>query len=280
MRISLYQLPKYAIFFKSKIKLFAYYTIEVNMREIALATKARNREIIDFLHANIQAKIDFCKTIITRYNDNNFSYLLFACEEKFIEPCEAILREVIVDYIESIYKLNYLKHKINNPLSNSLAFNAYIKVLALFDKSTDETALNKILIFNQSFFVDSFLEFRLNPLKKHWNNLAELSSDNLMMFNSSTFIDIIRFLINTMDNLVYKIKVICDSEHFSIYIMKNKNEKIQKIAECKNSTELITNVLNSCPNYIDIYINDNNNYEAVSFLSNVFANRLKIFMKN
>lgn len=280
MRISLYQLPKYAIFFKSKIKVFAYYTIEVNMREIALATKARNREIIDFLHANIQAKIDFCKTIITRYNDNNFSYLLFACEEKFIEPCEAILREVIVDYIESIYKLNYLKHKIKNPLSNSLAFNAYIKVLALFDKSTDETALNKILIFNQSFFVDSFLEFRLNPLKKHWNNLAELSSDNLMMFNSSTFIDIIRFLINTMDNLVYKIKVICDSEHFSIYIMKNKNEKIQKIAECKNSTELITNVLNSCPNYIDIYINDNNNYEAVSFLSNVFANRLKIFMKN
>lgn len=250
------------------------------MREIALATKARNREIIDFLHANIQAKIDFCKTIITRYNDNNFSYLLFACEEKFIEPCEAILREVIVDYIESIYKLNYLKHKIKNPLSNSLAFNAYIKVLALFDKSTDETALNKILIFNQSFFVDSFLEFRLNPLKKHWKNLAELSSDNLMMFNSSTFIDIIRFLINTMDNLVYKIKVICDSEHFSIYIMKNKNEKIQKIAECKNSTELITNVLNSCPNYIDIYINDNNNYEAVSFLSNVFANRLKIFMKN
>ena len=250
------------------------------MREIAIAAKARNREIIDFLHANIQAKIDFCKTIITRYNDNNFSYLLFACEEKFIEPCEAILREVIVDYIESIYKLNYLKHKIKNPLSNSLAFNAYIKVLALFDKSTDETALNKILIFNQSFFVDSFLEFRLNPLKKHWNNLAELSSDNLMMFNSSTFIDIIRFLINTMDNLVYKIKVICDSEHFSIYIMKNKNEKIQKIAECKNSTELITNVLNSCPNYIDIYINDNNNYEAVSFLSNVFTNRLKIFMKN
>lgn len=250
------------------------------MRELALATKVSNKEIIDFLYANIQSKIDFCKTIITRYNDNNFSYLLFACEEKFVEPCEMILREVIIDYIESVYKLNYLKQKIKNPLSNSLAFNAYIKVLALFDKSTDESALGKILIFNQTFFVDSFLEFRLNPLKKHWNNLAELSSDNLTMFNSATFIDIIRFLINTMDNLVYKVKVICDGEHFSIYNMKNKNEKIKKIAECKNSTELITNVLNSCPSYIDIYINGNNSYEAVSFLSNVFTNRLKIFMKN
>ena len=273
------QLPKYAIFFKSKIKVFAYYTLEVFMRELALATKVSNKEIIDFLYANIQSKIDFCKTIITRYNDNNFSYLLFACEEKFVEPCEMILREVIIDYIESVYKLNYLKQKIKNPLSNSLAFNAYIKVLALFDKSTDESALGKILIFNQTFFVDSFLEFRLNPLKKHWNNLAELSSDNLTMFNSA-FIDIIRFLINTMDNLVYKVKVICDGEHFSIYNMKNKNEKIKKIAECKNSTELITNVLNSCPSYIDIYINGNNSYEAVSFLSNVFTNRLKIFMKN
>ncbi len=274
------QLPKYAIFFKSKIKVFAYYTLEVFMRELALATKVSNKEIIDFLYANIQSKIDFCKTIITRYNDNNFSYLLFACEEKFVEPCEMILREVIIDYIESVYKLNYLKQKIKNPLSNSLAFNAYIKVLALFDKSTDESALGKILIFNQTFFVDSFLEFRLNPLKKHWNNLAELSSDNLTMFNSATFIDIIRFLINTMDNLVYKVKVICDGEHFSIYNMKNKNEKIKKIAECKNSTELITNVLNSCPSYIDIYINGDNSYEAVSFLSNVFTNRLKIFMKN
>lgn len=274
------QLPKYAIFFKSKNNLSAYYTIEVNMREIALAAKARNKEIIDFLHANIQAKIDFCKTIITRYNDNNFNYLLFACEDKYIEPCEIILREVIIDYIESVYKLNYLKQKIKNPLSNSLAFNAYIKVLALFDKSTDESALSKILLFNQTFFVDSFLEFRLNPLKRHWNNLAELSSDNLMMFNSGTFIDIIRFLINTMDNLVYKVKVICDGERFSIYNMKSKNEKIKKIAECKNSMELITNVLNSCPSYIDVYINGNNNYEAVSFLSNVFTNRLKIFMKN
>ena len=84
------------------------------MRELALATKVSNKEIIDFLYANIQSKIDFCKTIITRYNDNNFSYLLFACEEKFVEPCEMILREVIIDYIESVYKLNYLKQKIKN----------------------------------------------------------------------------------------------------------------------------------------------------------------------
>lgn len=250
------------------------------MREIALATRVENKHIIEFLHANIKIKLDFCKNITTNYCDNNFCYLLFACDEQFIQPCETIIREIIIDYIESVYKVNFIKEKIKNPLSDSLAFNAYIKVLSVFDKSTDENALKDIILFNQTFFVDSFLEFRLNPLKQHWNNLASLSSDNIALFNSGTFIDVIRFLINTMDNEVYKIKVICDNQKFRIYNMKSKNDRVKKIAECNNSLELITNVLNFCPNYVDVYLTTNNDNEAVSFLSNVFANRLKIYSKN
>lgn len=250
------------------------------MREIALATGLNNKEIIQFLHANIKSKLDFCKTIVTTYCDNNFCYLLFACEEQYMQACETILRDIIIDYIESMYKVDYIKSKIKNPLADSLAYNAYVKVLALFDKSTDESALKKIILFNQTFFVDSFLEFRLLPLKLHWNNLAELSSDNITLFNSGTFTDVVKFLLNTMDSVVYKVKVVCNGDNFSIYNIKNKNDKVTKIADCKNSTELITNVLNACPNYIDVYINTNENSEAVSFLSNVFTNRLKIYMKN
>ena len=250
------------------------------MKEIALATGLKNNNILQFLHANIKSRLDFCKTLVTTYSDSNFSYLLFACDEAFYEPCDAILRDIIIDYIESVYKVDYIKAKIKNNLAESLAFNAYVKVLALFDKATDENALKKIILFNQTFFIDSFLEFRLVPLKKHWDNLAELSSDNLTLFNSATFVDVIRYLINTMESIVYKVKVVCDGENFSIYNIKNKNDKVTKIAECHNALDLITNVLNSCPNYIDIYVNTSSNNEAVSFLSNVFSNRLKIYSKN
>lgn len=249
------------------------------MKEIAIATGLNNKEILQFLHANIKSRLDFCKTLVTNYSDNNFSYLLLACDKNFYEPCEAIVKDIIIEYIESIYKVDYLKSKIKS-CSDSLAFNVYIKVLALFDKATDENALKKIIMFNQTFFIDSFLEFRLLPLKKHWNNLAELSSDNLSVFTSEAFVDVIKYLINTMESEVYKVKVVCDGENFSVYNMKNKNDKIQKIAECKNSLELITKVINFCPNYIDVYINTNNKSEAVSFLSNVFSNRLKIYNKN
>jgi len=250
------------------------------MKELALATGVNNKHIIDNLIKEISTKIDFCKPIITNYADNNFNYLLFACEDKFLQPCEEVLRNSIINYIEDEYKIKYLKEKIKNPLCDRLAFDAYIKVLALFDKATDESALNKILLFNQTFFIDSFLEFRLTPLKQHWDNLATLSSDNIILFNSSTFLDVIKFLLNTMDSIAYKVKVVCKDNGFTIYNMKHKNASVKKIAECSEAGELITNVLNLAPSYVDVYLVEDKNYEAVSFLSNVFANRLKIFTMN
>ena len=249
------------------------------MREVALASRVENKGIIDFLYMNIKNRIDFCKTIITNYCDNNFCYLLFACEDEFVNVCEEIMRDVVIDYIEGVYKVNFLKKTIKNPLRDTLAFNAYIKVLSIFDKTTDANALKDIIMFNQTFFIDSFLEFRLAPLKSHWTNLANLSSDNISLFNSGTFIDVIRFLINTMDSDNYKVKIVCGEEISKVYNIKTKNDKLRKIAECKNSLELITNVLNSCPNYVDVYLSSNIDNEAVSFLSNVFTNRLKIYCK-
>lgn len=250
------------------------------MREIALATGVKNREIIEFLETNIRTKIDFCKTILTNYNDNNFRYLLFACDEKYVEPCESILREIIVDYIESIYKVDYLKTKIKNPLSDPLTFNAYIKVLSVFDRATDESALKKILSFNQTLFLDSFLEFRLSPLKHHWDSLISISSDNISLFSSGTFVDVIKFLLNTMESGCYKVKVVCKDDSFNVYNIQNKNANIKKVATCDNASDLISNVLNSCPIYVDVYMTDNSDNEAVSFLSTVFTNRLKIFTQN
>ena len=83
-----------------------------------------------------------------------------------------------------------------------------------------------------------------------------------------------------MDSDTYKVKVVCDNEKFKIYNIKHKNDRVKKIAECDNSIELVTNVLNSCPNYIDVYLTTSNENEAVNLLSNVFTNRLKIYSKN
>lgn len=264
----------------SKIIFSAYISNEVFMKEIALACRVKNNDILKFLQSNLQTELNFCNIITTNYSDNNFSYLLFAFDENLTDQIEKIIRNSIFEYVETVYKIGYLKQKIKNPINDNLIFNAYIKVLSVFDKSTDKTALENIILFNQTFFIDSFLEFRLVPLKKHWNNLAELSTSNLTIFSTSTFIDVIKFLLSTIDRENYKIKVVFNDDVVSIYNMQNKNSKIIKIAECNSSEDLIANVFNCCPMYIDVYLNSTKENAAVSFLSDVFTNKLKIYSKN
>ncbi len=249
------------------------------MKEIAIASQIKNKDIIDYLYSEIKKREDLTNTIITNYSDNNFSYILFACNEDFIYELENNLRKIIIDYIENVYKVEFFKKTIKNPLKDTLAFNAYVSVLSQFDRETDENALSKMMLLNQTFFIDSFLEFRLNPLKTHWSMMAELTSDNISMLNTDTFQDVIRFLINTMENNLYKIKVVCDKSHFSVYQMKNRDSKLKKTADYKNSLDLIANVLKNCPNYIDVYVDTKETNDAVSFLSGIYANRLKIFSK-
>ena len=78
------------------------------MREIALAVRVENKDIINYLQMNIKSRLDFCKIIITNYCDNNFCYLLFACDKEFERICEEIIKEVIIEYIETIYKVEFL----------------------------------------------------------------------------------------------------------------------------------------------------------------------------
>lgn len=278
--MSFLSLTNFAKKFMSKNIFSAYISYEVFMKEVALACRVKNNKILKFLQTELKNQLDFCNIITTNYADNNFSYLLFAFDESLSQTIEKVIRNSIIEYVESIYKIAYLKKKIKNPINDNLIFNAYIKVLSIFDKSTDISTLEKIILFNQTFFIDSFLEFRLVPLKKHWDNLAELSSENLTIFTTSTLLDVIKFLLTTIDRESYKVKIVVKDDIFSIYNMQNKNSKIIKIAECDNGQDLISNIFNNCPTYIDVYVNSTHENDAVSFLSNVFSNRLKIYSKN
>lgn len=264
----------------SKIRFSAYYTLEVNMREIALATQLSNKEILQGIGANIRAKIDFCKTIITNYCDKDFCYLLFACDEEFSSICETIVKEEIIEYIIGVFKVDYLTRRMKNHITDKLIFNTYIKVLSLFDKATDVSVLDKIINFNNTFYIDSFLSFRLMPLKNHWDNLIKLSVDNISIGNTATFLDVIRFLINTMEDTTYKIKVICNGNNYCLYNVTKANEKIRKLAECDNALDLISNLLNNSPSFIDVYLRGGEQSEIVTFLSDIFTSKVKIYMNN
>lgn len=249
------------------------------MWELALACRRTNFYATDYIYNIINKYITDGKLILTKYNDKNFEYVLFACEWKDKSKYEPIIKQAIINYIVDDYKCNYLKKRIKLEALDNFSYDAYIKVLSLFDKSSDQKLLENLIILNQTFFVDSFIEFRISQLMDRWNELCDLAQDNSSYFvNSGTFLEIIRFLVNSMDTNCKKIKILCNEGAYSIYhSADNIEEVVEKIGESYGKLDLISKVLSISPMNIDVYVTSSADDEAVGFLSDIYMNRLKIF---
>lgn len=250
------------------------------MYELSLACRRANQSSIQYIYDILNKYItQNTNVIITRHDDNVFCYILFACNEKKKDEYDAIIKQAIISYIINVYKCDYLKKNIKISLTDDFSYDAYIKVLSLFDKSTDENILDKLIVLNQSLFIDSFIEFRMTPLIAHWNELCDLAKDNSMFFlSSSSFIEIIRFLVNSMDTTCKKIKILCKDGVYSIYSVIEQSDEVKKVGDSFCKLDLISQVLTISPMNIDVYVNNDYNDEALGFLSDVYTSRLKIYV--
>lgn len=248
------------------------------MYEVALASRRANVDKLNYVYDILTKYLSDDNIVITRYSDNNFSYVLLAGDTKHKDKYESIIKQTVISYIINVYKYEYLRESIPCTPSAGLSYEAYIKVLSLFDKSTDEKILNKIIILNQTFFIDSFIEFRMEPLLVHWKELCDLAKDNTTFFlESDTFLDIIRFLVNSMEINCKKIKIMCNDNIYSLYSTQEVGDEVKKVCDSYGKMDLISQVLTLSPMSIDVYISGDRKDEAVGFLSDVYTDRLKIF---
>ena len=247
------------------------------MWEIMLVCSAENKRIIHYVFKMMKQYVQDKSCVLTTYETKTESSIMFACARGKKEYYKEMIKLCIIDYIINVYKYEYLIKNIKNYLTDEVSFKSFIKLLSLYDKQTDEIALKKSITLEKSFYIDSFLQFRMSLLIKHWTELCELAKDNFDYFISSeTFIDIMRFLVATMEENCDKIKILISNGKYSLYNTSNLSDKAEKIDECKTPFSLISCVLKISPKFIDVYINDPDNDEGIKFLKNVFTDRVSI----
>ena len=116
----------------------------------------------------------------------------------------------------------------------------------------------------------------MQPLIKHWEELCALAKENFDFFVSSeSFLEIMRFLVATMEENCEKIKILSNNGKYSIYNTNEMVEGAEKIDECTTPFSLISAVLKICPKTIDVYATDIND-DAIKFLQNVYSERVRI----
>lgn len=249
------------------------------MWEIMLACKNHNKRIINYVFKMMKNYVQDKSCVLNTYEENDNCFILFACAIGKKDYYKEMIKLCITDYIINVYKYEYLIKNITNFLNDEVAFKSFIKLLSLYDKQTDEFALKKSIILTKCFYIDSFINFRLKPLIKRWEELCVLAKENFsVFFSNESFIEIMRFLVATMEENCEKIKILINNGKYSIYNTNNMSECGQKIEEATTPFALISAVLRICPKNIDVFLTKEDS--AISFLKSVYNNRLNIIKQS
>lgn len=247
------------------------------MWEVELVCNLNNKRIINYIYKMMKSYVREKSCVLTTLETERDMKILFACgigkKDYYIE----MIKVCIIDYIINVYKYEYLIKNIKNFMQDEVSFKSFIKLLSLYDRQTDENALKKSIKIDKSFYIDSFLRFRMAPLIAHWKEFCTLAQENFDYFiTSDTFLDVMRFLIATMEESCEKIKILSKNGSYSIYNNDSDFEKAEKIDECYTTFSLISAVMKICPKNIDVYLSTNTIDDAIKFLQEVYIDRVNL----
>ena len=209
------------------------------MKELCIACRKDNAEMLNDLDKYM--KTSHCK-IVTSFSDNNFDYLLFADNADYTGKNR--LKSAFLDYFINEFKYNYIMRKIG--IEGNFFYKCCVKVLALFDRETDEKFLLNNVSFTGKMYLDSFAEFRLPSLMKRWDEIADLARDN--RFYALDFEDLstlIGFLVSTMPQQASVVQINFGQNSYVVKYGTN-------MREYKSRLDLVTAILRLCPATLEL----------------------------
>lgn len=143
------------------------------MIEICLASKIGKKEILHYIHDSIEDTM--LASISVFHIDEQFVYLLIAVDsEKSVQLIKHI-KKCIALYITDEYKYDYIFARLCNITHSHKLNEDYVRVLSMFDSDVESDLIVSLLPRGERIFVDSFIDFRLQPLHQRWDEICDIA---------------------------------------------------------------------------------------------------------
>ena len=228
---------------------------------------------------SIYKKVKSLNGVSTLLVDENFSKVLIAIPEVCKKDFFGFLKDKIAENILLYYKHDYICSKLKFLMTTSTNMQVFIKALTVFDSDTDKDIIKEKLIFKNKLFVTSFIDFKLNFLKRKWDELVSLANDNEMyLFDDSSFNELIKFLISNLEYRYYAVNIFSKKNCYLICDYEGNN--IVDFLIDKNifydDNKLLTALIALNPEKIIIHCNSFVKDKLIKNLFAYFSNRVEV----
>ncbi len=239
------------------------------MWEFCVVANLKNKHLLEILSENLKQKICEVGGIQTFSNTAKNSVLILACPKEKAKLFQTKLKIELSSVISKHMKFDYLKsHLFFSALNDVL-----LKVFTYFDLELENALTLKMLELKSNLNLESFLEFRLSFLKKKWQELCRLLSNEKILGKQENLNELLKFLLTSLEP---KENALVLDFKLNLIFVENGNS-------CTKIANISTNTLNTLEIVIENFpktlkiIKSPNNLPAQTFFQSIFEQNLKVF---
>lgn len=224
------------------------------MYEATITVGNQDQFFMDYLERNLTVPVASSNGIMAKRKGEKRSYLSVACEETYKRQLADAVTDKVADVLCLGYKNAFFKEKLriynNNFLSNTL-----VSTMCVFDNNLDKKTAKKLLNGMDTIAVDGVYNFRLNCLKRKWNEIITLSNANgVILSDEYTMREFLSFLLEAIPTRYAKLSVILTDDAFELFDANEKRiEKINSVLPVTREEDIILNVICNKPQKLTFY---------------------------
>ncbi len=188
-----------------------------NMYETTVSVEKENNHLLNYVKWQMEQSLIQVDGLMAESQESLRDYFSFACADNYRFQMQRQLRETISQTLALGYKNVYVR-KLLKIDKNSFFQNILVNTLCLFDNDYDRQAVRHLIDIEKSIYIDGYYNFRMETLKKKWQEIANLVNDNYYVMTDKTLIvEFLQYLLESSSSKLKKLTVSIEKERFILY---------------------------------------------------------------
>lgn len=178
------------------------------MVQIKLSTDDDYKEWIAATERYLSPRLKKAGGIMTVYAEHGRVSLSVAGENKYKQALGELVKAAVIEVFTTVVKMRYISERLKKNNMSDKTYRLLLHTLVAFDRECEYDVLGSILSVGGEMNLDGWYNFRIGELKKRWDEISSLTSENSLYLNDDHNLnELLRFLISAVNPKIMRLEI-------------------------------------------------------------------------
>ena len=242
------------------------------MYEATVSVVKENGHLLDYVKEQLVPSLHEIDGITSEMDEQGRNYFSLACADTYRFQVQRKLNDAVSQALTLGYKNVFVRKLLKIDVRNFYQ-NVLVNTICIFDNEYDKQIVSRVVDVDKTLCLDGYYNFRLGTIKKKWQEVVKLVSDNFyVLSDSSMIVEFLQYLLESTPSKVKNLSVSVDGDDFVLYGSGDKVIEpalsMAKYSTCEE--EIMLNILSLKPRTVKVYHSRELNQDFCDMLDALF----------